>query len=127
MPDIPANPSTTASVIVGGTATGDLETAGDHDWFAITLTAGQAVTITVNGITLDDPYLYIRDSAGVLLFENDDISSGVNLDSRFAFNPGYSGTYYIDVHASKLGYRPSDRNALVALVDGVSIADAIVD
>ena len=99
MPDIPANPSTTASVIVGGTATGDLETAGDHDWFAITLTAGQAVTITVNGITLDDPYLYIRDSAGVLLFENDDISSGVNLDSRFAFNPGYSGTYYIDVGA----------------------------
>lgn len=37
------------------------------------------------------------------------------------------GNYYIDVHASKLGYRPSDRNALVALVDGVFIADAIVD
>ena len=99
MPDIPGDQSTTATIAVGGTATGDLEAVGDRDWFAVTLTAGQAVTILVNGITLDDPYLYIRDSAGVLLFENDDISVGVNLDSRFAFNPNYSGTYYIDVGA----------------------------
>ena len=33
------------------------------------------------------------------------------------------GTYFIDVHASKLGYRPSDRAALKALVDGVKIID----
>ena len=99
MTDIPGNQTTTATVSVGGTAIGGLEVAGDHDWFAVTLTADQAVTITINGVTLGDPYLYVRDSGGFLLFENDDISSGVNRDSRIAFNPGYSGTYYIDVGA----------------------------
>src|SRR5690348_17996691 len=95
--DIPADPSTTAGVSVGGTFSDTLEIAGDHDWIAVSLTAGQAVEITLNGITLSDPYLYIRDSSGVLLFQNDDISTGVDLNSRAAFNPGYTGTYYIDV------------------------------
>ena len=97
MPDIPGNLSTTATLAIGGTAASDLGIAGDRDWFAINLTAGQAVTIVVNGITLDDPYLYVRDSSGTLLFENDDIVSGFNRDSRVAFNPAYTGTYYIDV------------------------------
>ena len=98
MVDIPGDQSTTATISVGGTASDQLETVGDHDWFAITLTASQAVTISLNGITLHDPYLYVRDSTGALLFENDDVSS-VNFDSRLAFNPAYSGTYYIDVGA----------------------------
>ena len=33
------------------------------------------------------------------------------------------GTYYIDVHVSKLGYQPSDRDALMALMDAVTIVD----
>lgn len=33
------------------------------------------------------------------------------------------GTYYIDVHASKANYRPADRAALLALVNGVTIVD----
>lgn len=99
MTDIPGDASTTVSVSVGGTITDTLEAAGDHDWIAITLTAGQPVVISLDGITLHDPYLYIRDSSGTLLFQDDDISSGVDLNSEIAFNPGYSGTYYIDVGA----------------------------
>jgi hypothetical protein len=72
---------------------------GDHDWYRITLTAGQAVTVTVNGVTLDDPYLNIRDSSGTILYSNDDIVDGTNRNSEVAFNPSYSGTYYIDVGA----------------------------
>jgi hypothetical protein len=97
--DIPGDASTTSSLTVGGTVNGSLEIVADHDWFRITLTAGQAVVVTVNGVTLSDPYLYIRDASGALLHENDDINPGVNTNSRVAFNPSYTGTYYIDVGA----------------------------
>ncbi|HMI20792.1 MAG TPA: hypothetical protein VK533_14745 [Sphingomonas sp.] len=33
------------------------------------------------------------------------------------------GTYYIDVHASKIPYVPSDRGALLRLVDAVTLID----
>jgi len=97
MADIPGNSSTTAVVTVGSTTTDSLETIGDRDWFRITLTAGQAITITVNGITLEDSYLRIRNSSGTLLAENDDISSGVIRDSKLSFTASSSGTYFIDV------------------------------
>ena len=99
MVDIPGNSSTTAGIVVGGTVTGSLEVVGDHDWFRITLAAGQSVTITLNGTTLEDPYLRIRNSSGTLVDENDDISSGINRDSRLSFTASTSGTYYIDVGA----------------------------
>ena len=98
MADIAGNSSTTASLSVGSTATGELELLGDHDWYRISLTAGQSVAVTVNGITFEDTYLYIRDSAGNILFSNDDISDG-NLGSQVAFSATYTGTYYIDVGA----------------------------
>ena len=89
---------------MGGTVSGTLETLGDHDWFRITLTAGQSITVFVDGTTLEDPYLYIRNAAGTLLYENDDISSGVNRDSRVSFTATQTGTYYIDVGAWDEGY-----------------------
>jgi hypothetical protein len=99
LPDIPGNSSTTASITVGGTANEVLETIGDHDWFRITLTAGQKVTITVDGISLEDPLVRILNSGGTVLDENDDISSGVVRDSRLVFTAPSTGTYYIDVGA----------------------------
>ena len=47
---------------INGTATGSLESAGDHDWFRVQLSAGTAYTITLRGPgagggTLSDPYL----------------------------------------------------------------------
>ena len=99
MADIAGDSSTTTNIGIGGTLSDSLETVGDHDWIRISLTAGQAVVVTVNGGTLTDPYLYIRDASGNLLFSNDDINPGIVTDSRVAFNPTYTGTYYIDVGA----------------------------
>ena len=99
MTDIAGNSSTTSTISVGGTVTSTLETLGDHDWFRITLTAGQSITVFVDGTTLEDPYLYIRNSAGSLLYENDDINSGIDRDSRVSFTANSTGTYYIDVGA----------------------------
>jgi hypothetical protein len=97
--DIPGDTTTTAALTLGSTLNGNLEVVGDHDWFRISLAAGQPVTVTLDGITLDDPYLYVRDSAGTLLYSNDDIVDGVNRNSEVTFTPSYSGTYYIDVGA----------------------------
>jgi len=100
LPDtIPADTSTTATVTVGSTTDGTLDYVGDHDWYRITLTAGQAITVTVDGVTLDDPYLNIRDSSGNILYSNDDIVDGVNRNSQVSFSASYSGTYYVDVGA----------------------------
>jgi serralysin len=107
MPDIPGNTSTTTSIIVGGSLSDVLEVNGDHDWVRITLTAGQKITITVDGITLEDPYVYLRDASGTLLAENDDISSGVVRDSRLVFTAPSSGTYYIDIGAFNEAYSGS--------------------
>ena len=99
LPDIPNNSSTTTSIAVGGSLSNSLEFIGDHDWVRIELTAGQKITITLNGVTLEDPYLYLRDAAGNLLVENDDINPGLVRDSRIDFTPPTTGTYYIDIGA----------------------------
>ena len=104
MADIPASTTTTASISVGGSATGTIETFGDHDWFRIQLTAGQQVSITLNGTTLQDPFLRILNSSGAILQENDDISSGVIRDSRIVFTVPTTGTYYIDAGAWQDNY-----------------------
>jgi hypothetical protein len=102
--DVPGSSLTTASVTVGSTTSGTLEFAGDHDWYKITLTAGQSITVTVNGVTLEDPYLYIRDSSGNLLYSDDDINPGIIRDSQLSFAASYSGTYFIDVGAFQNSY-----------------------
>lgn len=100
MPDIPGNSSTGATIAIGGAVTGSLETPGDHDWFRITLEAGQSITIMLSGVgtdPVDDTYLIIRDSAGNQLAFNDDGGDGLN--SVLSFTATSAGTYYIDAAA----------------------------
>ena len=104
MVDVPGSSATTSFVTVGSTTNGTLEKLGDHDWYRIDLTAGQSITIQLNGVTLEDPYLYVRNSSGTLLYENDDIQSGVVRNSQLAFTANYTGAYYIDVGAWNEGY-----------------------
>ncbi|QIL01820.1 hypothetical protein G7078_02810 [Sphingomonas sinipercae] len=97
MVDIPGDTTTTSTISVGSMVDNAIETVGDHDWYAVTLTAGQKVTIALNIITLEDPYLYLRDSNGSLIAENDD--GGGGRGSRLVFTAPTDGTYYIDVAA----------------------------
>jgi len=101
-------------VNVGGTATGVLQQAGDHDLFAVSLQAGATYTITLSGHasgagTLADPYLQLRDGAGNLLAFNDDIVDGSNSDSSITFTAPTGGTYYVDAGAFVDGYAGSYR------------------
>jgi hypothetical protein len=98
MADIPASTATTATISVGGTFDNSLEVVGDHDWIRVQLTAGQQVSVELDGVSLADPFLTIRNSAGTVLFQDDDSGRGIN--SLIAFAAPSTGTYYIDVGAS---------------------------
>lgn len=100
MVDIPGDSSTTASLTVGEAKAGVIEVGGDHDWFRISLTAGQTISVSLESVgssPLEDPYVRIRDSAGNVIFENDD--GGAGLNSLLTFEARYTGVYYIDVAA----------------------------
>jgi len=85
---------------VGGIVTDMIEVREDHDWFRITLTAGQQITISMFGAganPLEDTYLNIRNSSGTILAYDDD--TGGTRNSKIVFTATTSGTYYIDAGA----------------------------
>ena len=91
--DYAAGTNTTGSVAVGGSVTGVVETAGDRDWFRISLSAGQTYRFNLNGNTLSDPTLSLRNSAGSQVAYNDDFNGN---DSQITFTATATGTYYLD-------------------------------
>ena len=95
--DYPANTQTTGTVAVDGSATGNIETANDHDWFAVNLEANTRYRIDLVGNTLQDTYLRgIHDADGVFIpGTTDDDSRDGNYNSRVWFTPADGGTYYV--------------------------------
>ena len=99
--DVPAGVATTATVEVGGTATGELEAAHDRDWYAVELEAGVTYRIDLEGSetgvgTLADPFLHgIHDADGILIPGTTDDDGGAGLDSRLEFTARETGTHYI--------------------------------
>ncbi|MGY4178389.1 Ca2+-binding RTX toxin-like protein [Bradyrhizobium sp. USDA 4518] len=107
MVDVAANTSTTArletsdfGLSVGGSYSGVIDFAGDHDWIAVTLNAGTAYRFYGSGSstdgTTDDTVLELHNAAGTLLVSNDD--SGVGLNPFLTYTPATTGTYFIDMH-----------------------------
>ncbi len=98
--DIAASTATTGTVSVGGSVSGTIGSADDADWYAVSLTGGQGYAIRLQGSaygngTLSDPLISgIFDSSGTLV-ENTYADDQDGLDSRLAFTPTASGTYYI--------------------------------
>jgi Ca2+-binding RTX toxin-like protein len=83
---------------VGGTAIGNIETAGDRDWFQVTLTAGTTYRFNLAGTdsgfgTLFDPYLRLYNSAGTELAQDDD--SGPGYESEILYTIATTGTYFL--------------------------------
>ena len=71
------NTDTTNSMSVGDSFVGSLSDSADADWVKIDFVAGETYEISLNGGSLSDPYLYLRDSSGSLLTYNDDGGSGL--------------------------------------------------
>ena len=94
--DAAASTATTASIAVGNSFEGTLSAAGDRDWVAVTLQAGQTYSVSLAGDNssgeLSDPYLRLYNSSGVQVAVDDDGGSGY--DSLLTFTPTTTGTYY---------------------------------
>jgi hypothetical protein len=100
--DFAANATTTGAVPVGGSATGGLETTGDHDWFRVQLTAGVQYKLDLRGETggsgtLPDPKMELFNGSSQFITSNDD--SNGTLNSEIVYTPTTSGAYYIDAGA----------------------------
>ena len=96
-PDAASGIFTGYSMQVGQDFDGRLGSTADRDAVAITLAAGQRITIALKGDTsggdaLADPYLRLRDGSGAILMENDDHEGS---DSFISFQAQSAGTYYI--------------------------------
>ncbi len=100
---IAGNSGTSASVAVGGSATGIINTAGDDDWFQVDLVAGQSYVFTATGEAVDsssalqDTYLELYNPFGVLVAVDDDAGPGT--DSMLRFTATQTGTYYLNARA----------------------------
>ena len=107
--DYEAGTGTTGVVAVGGSARGEIEMGGDHDWFAVQLESGKSYAVDIkahwtgNG-SLGDPYLRgIHDADGnrIAYTANDD--GGYGADSRVTFTAEDAGTYYVAASAHRAG------------------------
>ena len=93
--EVPATTASYASVGINTSVQGDIQDTNDQDYFAVSLVAGQSYIFDVDGTTLSDPTLTLRNSAGAQVAFNDD--GGPGLDSRIEFTAGGSGMYFLDV------------------------------
>ena len=102
--DCPATTATTCRVDVGASATGNIESATDYDWFRVDLEAGTEYQIDLEGAdngkgTLQDPYLALIDGSGNTSLGEDD-SNGTGNNSRMTFTLSAAGTYYLQAFGS---------------------------
>ena len=98
--DVSSDETTTASMQVGGTYTGKLETSGDRDWVAVDLIAGGNYEVSLYGIGengVEDTILTIFDQSGYVVGYDDD--GGVDYNSKLSFDTQYSGTYFIEANS----------------------------
>ena len=124
--DHSSNTQTTGTVAAGGSTTGELESSGDHDWFAVTLEAGTTYRIDLEGSPtgagdLSDPYLRgVHDANGVLLSRTTNDDGGTGYNSRLVFTPEQGGTYYVaaGAYGSRTGtYRLSVTEVTTSVTD----------
>src|SRR6185312_687974 len=115
-----------------GSIGGSLETVGDRDWFSIQLAAGTVYSINLQGQhagggTLEDPYLRLHDSTGLLLAQNDDIVDGINRDSQLSFTAQTSGTYYLEAGAFDDSYTGSYKLGVTGTAPADDFASSFID
>ena len=93
---IPANTSTTSTLTLGNSVSGSLDSAGDHDWYAVSVVAGTTYEFVTSAVGASDvdTTLVLRNASGTVLAYNDD-SAGTY--SRIVFTASTTGTLYLDV------------------------------
>ena len=99
--DFAASIETTGTVEVGRSARGEVQYAGDVDWFAVDLVEGKTYRVDVEETPnaahlLVDPYLRgIHDAEGNFIEGTKDDDGGDSWNSRTEFTATESATYYV--------------------------------
>ncbi len=95
---------TTGVVTVGGSATGETEFHGDHDWFAVTLEANKIYRFDLEGAPSGEGTLLDPDLGGIYDAEGNEVHATIfdyvngydyNYNSRAFFWPAEDATYYV--------------------------------
>ena len=89
---------TAGALAIGGSVNGNIDSSGDHDFYAVNLVAGQTYIFRTAGTTAGtttDTLLALRDAAGTLIISNDDAGEGDFSAVRYTATS--SGTFYLDV------------------------------
>ena len=113
---IPADTSTTASISVGGSVKGDLETKDDVDWYRTSLTKDHCYKILLSGLdhapglTLVDPLIEsVYRADGSVIPNTWDHSSGPSArQSLLHLKLDSTSTYYVSVAQSFRYHNPPD-------------------
>ena len=99
--DYASDATTTGQVEVGGSATGEIETGNDFDWFAVELEAGRTYVIDLEGNdtgggTLDSTVLRgLYGADGNRISGTQTNGGGEGDNARLTWTAPESGTYYI--------------------------------
>lgn len=122
--DAASGTSTSYVMNVGDDFLGTLSTGADRDAIAVDLVAGQTVYIALAGegpSETTDPYLWILNSSGAVVAENDDAAGR---DSAIEYQATYTGTHYIRAGSFNDSY-PGDYR--VSVRETSLIADIVFD
>ena len=129
--DFPDNNTTTGRVEVGASATGNVESAADRDWFAVDLEAGKRYQFDLEGApngrgTQPDPFLLLYDRSATAIEGNDDLTP-TNLNSAIVYDVTATGTYYLVARGARVDqtgtYTLSVRELPSAVLPTLSIAN----
>lgn len=101
--DFAASVATTGLLSADGGAIGEINAAGDRDWFAISLQAGARYVFELKGSpsgdgTLANPMLNLRSGGGASLASNDDFGSSLN--ARISYSAAATGVLYLEASSS---------------------------
>jgi hypothetical protein len=104
--DFAASTATTGTVAIGGSTAGNIERAGDADWFKVRLTRGTIYRFQLEGSdtaqgTLQYPVLRLLDSTGYVLHTDSGSvdGPGPGLTSVLHYSAASTGTYYLSSEA----------------------------
>src|SRR5262245_8424748 len=114
---VPGSTGTTFTLSSGSSVRGYVNSNGDQDWYAVTLTAGQTYTFALSGFgtgALSDGYLRLLNSSGTEVANDDD--SGPLANSKLTFTASSSGTYYI----SAQGFGTTTGQYLLTMATGTT-------
>ena len=129
--DFPNNNTTTGKVEVGASATGNVESAADRDWFAVDLEAGKRYQFDLEGApngrgTQPDPFLLLYDRSATAIEGNDDLTP-TNLNSAIVYDVTATGTYYLVARGARVDqtgtYTLSVREVPTAVLPTLSIVN----